>query len=181
MQIELKDIKAGELVQEYSCTIQDFPDILNLNGNGGLKFYPPLVFNLRLQRTGKLVAVTGTLDVVAELQCGRCLQMYKMSLAESFNFTFAPQPENCEVDEEVELADNDLSLVYYQDELLELQEPLQEQLLMAIPISPLCKDGCSGLCPECGVDLNINNCDCVKKVFNNKFNILAGLDFKSPE
>ena len=186
MQIELKDIKAGELVHEYSCAIEEFPAISALADSGELKFYPPLVFSLRLQRTGKLVVVEGNLSAEVEFQCGRCLQRYKMALAEPFSLTCAPQPENCEVDEEVideeiELADSDLGLVFYQNEILELQEPLLEQLLMAIPISPLCKDNCSGLCPECGVNLNIGNCDCVKKVFNNKFNILANLDFKSPE
>jgi len=186
VQIELKDIKAGELVQEYSCAIDEFPAISDLVDSGELKFYPPLAFSLRLQRTGKLVVVEGNLSAEVEFQCGRCLQKYKTAVAESFSFTFAPQPEKCEIeeeaiDEEVELVDSDLGLIFYQDELLELQEPLLEQLLMAIPISPLCKDSCSGLCPECGVNLNNGNCDCVKKVFNNKFNILANLDFKSPE
>ena len=79
---------------------------------------------------------------------------------------------------EVELEAAELDLTTYKDEILDLQDPLQEQLLMAIPISPICCEECLGLCPECGVNMNITRCDCVKKIFNNKFNILSELNLK---
>ncbi|MCK4502340.1 MAG: DUF177 domain-containing protein [Desulfuromonadales bacterium] len=178
MRIELKDIKAGELEQEYSCSLADFPDLQELAGVDDLKFYPPFEFKLRLQRSGKFIEVDGQLHAVVRLKCGRCLHHYRLPLAESFSFTFVPQPESCETEEEVELAAADLGLTCYQDDVLELQEPLQEQLLMAIPISPLCDVSCRGLCPECGVNLNVSSCECVKKPFNSKFNILADMNFK---
>ncbi len=178
MQIELKDIKAGELEQEYSCTVDDFPQLQDFIAAGEVKFYPPLEFKLRLQQTGKFVEVDGRLDAVIGLKCGRCLGSYDLPLAENFAFTFVPQPKTTEFVEEVELEAAELDLTTYKDEILDLQDPLQEQLLMAIPISPICCEECLGLCPECGVNMNITRCDCVKKIFNNKFNILSELNLK---
>ncbi len=179
MQLELKDIKGGELEQEYSCSSSEFPDLTVLAEEGGPKFNEPLYFRLRFQRLGQYVEVDASLKAVVVLQCGRCLQFFEQSLVESFSLTFVPQSESDEITEEdVELATDDLGLITYQDDILRLQEPLQEQLLMAVPISPICKKSCRGLCPSCGMDLNIEECHCVRKPFNNKFNVLADIDFK---
>ena len=178
MQLELKDIKGGELEQEYSCSLADFPELNLFAEDGGPRFSEPLVFNLRLQKTGKFVEVDGHLDAVVGLTCGRCLQDYEQSLSESFSVTFVPQREDSETDEERELDADELGLVSYVDETLELRDTLQEQLLLSVPISPLCKRACKGLCPECGANLNLEGCNCTRKPFNNKFTALAGMEFK---
>jgi len=178
VRLELKDIKAGGVKQEYSCALLDFPDLELIAAGGGPEFNLPLKFQLCFQRTGKLVEVDGQFETVVRLRCGRCLQNFDLPLAEQFTFTFVPQTENCETDEEVELEAAELGLTTYRDEVLLLREPLQEQLLMAIPISPLCDDSCRGLCPECGEDLNKTKCDCVKQPFNNKFTVLSNMNLK---
>ncbi len=178
MRLELEDIKGGELEQEYSCSLSDFSDLIDIADDGGPKFSEPLQFQLRFQRTGQFVEVDGHLDAEVELKCGRCLLDFKQSLAESFALTFVPQRKDHETEEEVELKTGELGLIPYENDILELQEPLQEQLLMAVPISPVCKKSCRGLCPECGIDLNAVKCDCTRKPFNNKFNVLASIDVK---
>jgi len=178
VQLELKDIKGGTLEQGYSCSLSEFPELAVIAEDGGPKFSEPLVFKLRFQRLGQLVAVDGTLDAVVTLKCGRCLGSFKRSLTESFAFTFAPQPESNEDQEDVELEVDDLNLIGYKDDILQLQNPLQEQLLMVVPISLVCEASCRGLCPSCGINLNRDTCNCVRKPFNNKFNVLASVDFK---
>ena len=178
MQLELKDIKGGKLEQEYSCCLTDFPELNLLAKDGGPRFSEPLVFNLRLQKTGKFVEVDGHLDAVVSLNCGRCLQSFDQSLSESFSVTFVPRQKENETDEDIELKADELGLVAYNDETLELGDTLQEQLLLAVPISPLCQQDCKGLCPECGTNLNIETCHCSRKPFNNKFTALAGMEFK---
>jgi len=181
VRLELKDIKGGVLEQEYSCTLADFPELSAITEDGGPKFGEPLTFQLRLQQTGRFVEVDGHLDALVMLQCGRCLQSFEQSLSESFALTFAPRGQDNKLEEEVELEAVELGLIVYEDDILELQDPLQEQLLMAIPINPVCSEACQGLCPECGGNLNTVKCDCIKKVFNNKFNVLADINFKSSE
>ncbi len=178
MHLELNDIKEGGLEQVYACNLSDFPELLTLAASGGPVFAEPLDFSLRFQKTGTFVEVDGRFDAAVELKCGRCLQNFKLSLTESFSFTFVPRSNEDNSDEEVELDVEELGMIPYQDETLELAVPLQEQLLMAIPISPLCAESCRGLCPVCGNNLNIESCDCEREPFNNKFTALAGMNFK---
>ncbi|MCD6581649.1 MAG: DUF177 domain-containing protein [Desulfuromusa sp.] len=177
MRLELKDIKGRILEQDYSCSLIDFPDLIAVAEAGGPEFNEPLVFQLRFQRAGKFIEVDGHLDAVVALTCGRCLQGFEQSLSESFTLTFVPLFKEGETEEEVELKTDELGLITYMDEVLELQEPLQEQLLMAIPISPVCNISCLGLCPECGMNLNAEQCNCVKKPFS-KFSVLAEIEFR---
>lgn len=173
MNLELKDIKSGVLEQDYSCTGADFPGLAELSGQNGATFVWPARFHLRFQKTGQLVQLEGHLAATILLQCGRCLQDFNQPVNENFALTFAPlPPEHADI-EEVELEADELNLVVYEDEVLDLSSVLLEQLIMAVPISPVCSSNCLGLCPECGIDLNKQQCSCAKKVFNSKFSVLA--------
>jgi uncharacterized protein len=179
VQLELKDIKSGGLEQEFSCEPKDFPELLELAAAEGPVFHGPISFSLRFQRSGQLVEVDGNFSAAVRLSCGRCLEPYIQALDESFALTFAPRPDSYDSSVEVELEAEQLGLVYYdENETLCLHDPLQEQLLLAIPISPLCREDCRGLCHECGEHLNEQQCDCVTKSFNNKFSVLAELKLK---
>jgi len=178
MQLELKVIKGGSLEQEYICSVADFPDLFEISAADGPCFDESLKFHLRFQQTGKFVEVDGHLETVVKLKCGRCLHGFEQPLSESFALTFIPLAKDSETEEEVELNADELGLLTYVDDTLELQGALQEQLLMATPISPICKTSCLGLCPECGVNLNVIDCNCFRKPFNSKFNVLADMVHK---
>ena len=176
MRLELKDIKGGVLEQEYSLSVEEFPELAVLAENGAGNYLGPLHFTLRLQRTGRMVEVDGRLQATVQLECGRCLCRYQQEVDERFSFTFTPVLEEAGADQdEVELEADELGLVLYQDETLELGPCLQEQAVMALPVAHVCSSGCRGLCPECGVNLNEGSCDCSPKPFNNKFGALADL------
>lgn len=178
MRLELKDIKGGLYEQDYTCSLNDFPELLEMKEQGGPEFIEPLNFHLRFQKSGQIVELDGDLSTEIKLSCGRCLQPFVHKATESFALTFSPVPEQATDEEEVELEADELGLIIYQDEAIELIESLQEQLIMSIPISPLCSGGCQGLCSECGLNLNDDRCTCEKKPFNNKFSALADLKFK---
>lgn len=177
MRIKLEDIKGCGLKQAYSCTLADFPEIAALAQDNGPLFHEPLRFFLRLQRTGELVEVDGRCQAQVTLHCSRCLQPLTLALDEAFSVTFAPE-ERREGDapaDDVELEREELGLIAYRDDSLELRDALQEQLIMALPIRPLCTENCAGLCPVCGIDLNRQRCDCIREPFNNRFAALADL------
>lgn len=182
MRLELKDLKNGFLEQDVSFSAADFPVSTELSQDG-IEFVAPVKFHLRLQQSGQLVEVDGRLETAVSLSCGRCLQPYEKALSSQFALTFTPYVADAqqEDDVEVELDTDELGLVYYKDEYLELLPPLQDQLVMALPIAPLCSEECRGLCLECGCNLNNETCNCEKKIFNNKFSALAGLKLESSE
>lgn len=185
MHLELKDITDGCLERELTCAASDFPILLEMGQRDEAHFNKPIRFILRLQKTGQLVEVDGQLTADVVLCCGHCLQTFEKQLAADFAFTFTPyvadDQATPEDDIEIELDTDELGLVFYKDESLDLLQPLQDQLMMTLPISPTCKDDCRGLCRECGCNLNEVSCNCTKKLFINNFSSLAGLKLGSSD
>ena len=54
----------------------------------------------------------------------------------------------------------ELDYVLIEDGVLDVEAPLTEQLLLALPTKVLCKEDCRGLCPKCGHDRNDGDCGC---------------------
>lgn len=175
VQLELKHIKGGLLEQDYSFQVADFPEVAALARDGLASYRDPIRFHLRFQQTGRIIEVDGAVQATIDLTCARCLCPLVYPLDERFTLTFAPVAAESQDVEERELEKEELGLIPYSDDRLELLEPLQEQLLMAIPVRTLCSASCRGLCAQCGADLNREPCACEKVPFNNKFGDLAKL------
>ena len=77
--------------------------------------------------------------------------------------------------QEVELSSEDMGIVYFQGEKINLKDTIQEQVLIEIPLRVLCKQSCKGLCPSCGADLNGDSCDCDRRSSPGKFDVLKNL------
>lgn len=108
--------------------------------------------------------VVGTVATELELDCSRCLEPYKLPVDREFDLRFLPagaaEPETDDDDEEIEVEDDDVSLTFYRDEQIDLNELLREQFYLALPMKPLCFEGCKGICPQCGTNRNTAPCDC---------------------
>ena len=179
MQLELKHIKGGLLEQDHTCAVGDFPLLEELAEAGDGVYSGPIQLRLRFARSGHMVEVAGHIRATLELTCGGCLGTFRYEVAEGFDLTFVPDAESADPLPEQELESDDLGMIPYRDDRLELLAPLQEQLLLAVPMHPLCSADCRGLCPVCGVDLNTRVCSCEKEIFNSKFGALAQLKDKT--
>lgn len=173
MQLELKHIKGRQLEQDYSCDAGDFPELMVLASAGDSAYRSPINLHLRFDQSGRMIEVTGHIQATLDLTCGSCLGTFGYELTENFALTFVPEVEQTDFVPEQELEPDELGLIPYREDRLELLIPVQEQLLLAVPMHPLCSVNCRGLCPQCGVDLNTTPCRCEKKVFNSKFGALA--------
>ncbi len=100
-------------------------------------------FNLDLDIIGeeKEIVFTGNISGKFVLACSRCLKEFARKVQASLEFTISR--DNID----------DYSNV-------DISEHVQENLILAIPIKALCRKDCSGICPECGQDLNKGECDC---------------------
>ena len=63
-------------------------------------------------------------------------------------------------EDEREVEDEDLETSYYRDDQIDLNELLREQFYLALPMKPLCREDCTGLCPQCGTNLNTGRVHC---------------------
>jgi len=57
-------------------------------------------------------------------------------------------------------AAEDAGLIGFRGEEIDLTEGIQEQLVLGLPMRPLCREDCKGLCAACGADLNVDECNC---------------------
>ena len=93
-----------------------------------------------------------------ELACSRCLEPFELPVDASFDVRYLPQSENTGDEREVE--EDDLSDAFYRDEQIDLGQLMEEQFYLALPMKPLCREDCKGLCASCGTNLNEATCDC---------------------
>jgi uncharacterized protein len=102
---------------------------------------------LRLTRVTNRILVKGNLQTVADAECTRCLTAFKLNLNLPMEEMFALSPAG--------------DPIYFvnDDGWLNLQAPLREQVLLAMPIKLFCRPDCKGLCPECGQNWNDGPCE----------------------
>jgi uncharacterized protein len=134
---------------------------LNPNGvgqkRGEFRFPPFLNVNLTHYRSGQDLFFHGHLDRVIEACCSRCLRFYSFSLEKDFDFFLTPEPPTAK---SRELYRDEMGLSFYSSEDINLSPFIRDQVLLALPMRPLCDEGCRGLCPSCGVNLNHESCLC---------------------
>ena len=94
-------------------------------------------------------------------------------MAADFDLLLVPAPVAAAAEEELSAADLDLD--YYTGEVVDLQTILKEQIILMLPIKPLCEEVCKGLCPRCGANLNRETCHCQPESVNSPFADLAKL------
>jgi uncharacterized protein len=102
----------------------------------------------------------GRLQARLQVMCGRCLEPFTLPVDTQVELTYVPHPATAANDEEVELSQDDLTTAFYRDQTLDLGEMVREQFYLALPMSPLCREDCKGLCPRCGTNLNQGTCAC---------------------
>ncbi len=60
---------------------------------------------------------------------------------------------------------------------VDLELVSREAILLDLPLAPLCREDCAGLCPTCGIDLNEGACDCAPSTADPRWSALDALDF----
>lgn len=97
------------------------------------------------------VLVQGTLSSRLEQECVRCLEPSEHSIDLKLEETFRLPGTNPQIDTLYQVGENGK---------LDLTPILREQSWLAIPMKPLCHPDCRGLCPQCGANLNQEECAC---------------------
>lgn len=121
-----------------------------------VQFGQPFTGEAEIWNVGDRMLVRAKAEGDATLSCSRCLTVFSARLHVSFEEEFVQG----EPREEVEPTDEDRTLSFYQGEEIDLSDSLRENLLLELPMKPLCDAACAGLCPTCGANLNQGKCGC---------------------
>ena len=108
--------------------------------------------------------LAGSLVATVEFECVRCLEPFRMDFEEALDLLFLPSSANQgpSKEEERELRDEDLAVSFYQDDRIDLSLLIREQIYLALPMKPICRVDCLGLCPDCGTNMNLSPCSCAR-------------------
>lgn len=128
--------------------------------------------NLRAARADEKVHLIGSVTVVVGCECDRCLSALSIPVEASFDLLYVPP---LGTGEEHELGEKDLSLGFYQDGIIDVDDLTREQIELALPMSRLCSDECRGLCPKCGANLNLGECACGEEQVDDRWAALREL------
>jgi len=134
----------------------------------------PVRLDFDIQKDKDKFRLVGTVQAELELSCGRCLEAFRLPVDASFDLRFLPASELAE-GEEREVQDEDLDTSYYRDDAIDLNGLLREQFYLALPMKPLCRDDCKGLCPQCGTNWNTGACTCTTEWEDPRLAALKGL------
>jgi uncharacterized protein len=105
--------------------------------------------------------LVGRVRTTLELTCSRCLEPFTLSVDAEFDLRYHPHVENTGSGEaEREIEEDDLTTAFYENEEIDLGHLMHEQFYLSLPMKPLCRENCRGLCAVCGTNLNRDTCDC---------------------
>jgi uncharacterized protein len=120
------------------------------------------------------IRLRGKYSGLFELPCARCLEPVETTLAAEFDLIFRPAEADSESAER-SITAPETEIGYYLEDSLSLEDVLQEQALLALPVRTLCKPDCKGLCPRCGENRNRHACNCEEGPQDPRWEALADL------
>jgi len=114
---------------------------------------------LVLINTGRKILVQGTLSAAAGFTCSRCLQPYTAQMPLKIEEEYYPVID-VNTGTKLEAPEDNGAFKIDERHTLDLSEAIRQYIVMALPMKPLCREDCAGICPTCGKDLNLGKCDC---------------------
>jgi uncharacterized protein len=103
--------------------------------------------------------LVGNVTTTLELPCSRCIEPFTQPVDAEFDLRYQPHAANSGEGEK-EIEEDDLTTAFYQDDRIDLGQLMREQFYLSLPMKPLCRPDCKGLCPACGTNLNRGTCSC---------------------
>ncbi len=121
-------------------TGEDPAEVFELEGNPDLCPTGPIRYDLFAAIVSGGVVVRGRVGAAFDLRCGRCAEFFSTFAEDSDFIRDYPLREGCQE--------------------LDLTDDLREAVLLRLPVYPVCRGECRGLCPRCGRNLNDGPCGC---------------------
>ncbi len=140
----------------------------------------PVSWSGEISRLGDGFLLRARLAYRQTLACQRCLRRVTEPVEEEIEVLILRHEKGSEL-EERELEEEDLGVLVVPGDDLDLSPLLEEQIQLDVPMRPLCREDCAGLCPSCGADLNEGPCDCEPEPSDPRWAGLAALRDSLPE
>ena len=166
MLLHLDDI-LPEGIDIEVCLDSDDPAVREMDIKG------PVTGSFHIEKTGSQVLVKGSVSGEVSLACARCLSDIAQKVDEKVNLKLRSIRDLEKETLEMELGPGDLNIEHFRGDTLDISHIVAEQISLALPMKPLCKADCGGLCPACGASGNA--CQCKPLAVDPRFSALQEL------
>jgi uncharacterized protein len=112
---------------------------------------------LEIEPDGREVFVHVRLAATMPQTCSRCLEAFAAHVDAPVDVRLVPKPAGAD---SVELGADDLDVDFYENDELDVTRVVENEATLALPMKPLCREDCRGLCPVCGANRNVAPCTC---------------------
>ncbi len=159
MKIKVDDIpeQGLEIKAAHKVTIEDDLDA-------------DVELDLNLRRLAGEILIRGGAETSLPLKCSRCLKGFLRKL--ELRLDLAYSRDATDQVEGHELTAKEVGVGSFAGDELDLGEIVAEQLMLSVPMKPLCNEQCKGICPKCGTDLNKKDCGCETGSIDPRFQVL---------
>lgn len=134
----------------------------------GIRLVGPLAFSGQVENMGDRLYVMGKVHATVELSCSRCAETITLEVNAPFSEMFSNHKEVVEMGSEEEIS-------FFEGDLIDIASHIARAILLELPMKALCREECKGLCPECGVNLNLGECQCGEQDMDPRFLALKKL------
>ncbi len=129
-------------------------EIINVAGSNSM-----VQGKVGLMRTDRGILARGRLHTEVEVTCSRCLTLFSCPLALNIEEEYFPTTDVVD-GAPLPLPEEPGYFTIDERHILDLTEAIRQYVLLVIPMKPLCRQDCAGLCPSCGHNLNQGCCNC---------------------
>jgi len=180
LRIHIASLTEQGLILDERADAALLPLLSAVASDGSVSFIQPIHVYIHATPAGETILVDGTVESGIRILCGRCLEPFEMKIDTDFSFTAVPEiPSMIDpaAEDDLELTADDMDVIAYHGDSIDLNDEIAQQIIMALPFKPLCKDACKGLCSRCGVDLNNASCQCHSRDESSPFAVLKTHNF----
>jgi len=126
-----------------------------------VQFRDPVQVSATVSRMQEDVLAQGKASTKAHVECSRCLEDVEVDLAGEFEALYVTATGRfAKRMGHPDFAGGDQRVNFYSELTVDLSDEIRQCILLALPIKPLCRPDCAGLCPQCGRNRNEGPCGC---------------------
>lgn len=157
--------------ESIKIQFEEVLESLNI-GKDSYIFNGPVQVDVKLTNTGRVISAEGNIKGTVELQCSRCLERFDLEIVAPFDEEYCHENDLGLIEEEGK--DKDECHVYSGDKIY-ISADVQETVSLNLPMKPVCRESCAGICPTCGLNLNDNKCKCENEELDPRLEVLKKL------
>jgi uncharacterized protein len=172
MNIRIEEITEEGITLKFSKDRNWLAELFSRERDVDFSFASPIIISLSFKRTGLKILIHEKIETSLQMKCTRCAEDFVYPLNETVMYALTPSDIMTKQHSETELTSKDLELSFYNGEEIDIDQIVKEQIFLSVPSYPRCSKTCKGLCAGCGVNLNVDSCQCSRRIGNSPFSVM---------